>query len=208
MKGIFISVEGSDGSGKSTQIKKIEEYLKSKNQEILLTREPGGTLISEKIRELLLDPSHKEMTAKTEMLLYAAARAQHLEEFILVQLQQGKNILSDRFVDSSIAYQGFGRGLGEMVTEINHIATGGISPDITFFLDLSPEDGIDRKKAEQNHSMDRLELEKQEFHQRVHVGYRSLCHTNETRICRIDASQSVDAVFMEIKVKLDNLFGF
>ncbi|HBF65866.1 MAG TPA: dTMP kinase, partial [Clostridium sp.] len=110
MRGFFISVEGSDGSGKSTQIKKIDAYLKSKSQEVLLTREPGGTVISEKIRELLLDPSHKEMKAKTEMLLYAAARAQHLEEFILPNLQEGKHVLTDRFTDSSIAYQGFGRG--------------------------------------------------------------------------------------------------
>lgn len=208
MRGFFISVEGSDGSGKSTQIKKIEEYLKSRNQEILLTREPGGTLISEKIRELLLDPTNKEMTAKTEMLLYAGARAQHLEEFILPNLQQGRSILSDRFTDSSIAYQGFGRGLGDMVAEVNYIATGGISPDITFFLDLSPEAGIARKKAEVDHTMDRLELEKQEFHQRVYDGYKALCNLHEQRICRIDASQSVDAVFAEIKESLDRLFGF
>ncbi|WMI81459.1 dTMP kinase [Anaerotignum sp. MB30-C6] len=208
MRGFFISVEGSDGSGKSTQIKKIEEYLKSRNQEILLTREPGGTLISEKIRELLLDPTNKEMTAKTEMLLYAGARTQHLEEFILPNLQQGRSILSDRFTDSSIAYQGFGRGLGDMVAEVNYIATGGISPDITFFLDLSPEAGIARKKAEVDHTMDRLELEKQEFHQRVYDGYKALCNLHEQRICRIDASQSVDAVFAEIKESLDRLFGF
>ena len=207
MKGFFISVEGSDGSGKSTQIKKIEAYLKSKNEEILLTREPGGTMISEKIRELLLDPSNKGMAAKTEMLLYAAARAQHLEEFILPSLQQGKNILTDRFTDSSIAYQAFGRELGDIVAEVNRIATGGISPDITFFLDLPPKAGIARKKAEVDHKMDRLELEKQEFHQRVYDGYKALCDLEVHRICRIDASQDIDSVFAEIQTGLDRLFG-
>jgi len=208
MRGFFISVEGSDGSGKSTQIKKIDAYLKSKSQEVLLTREPGGTVISEKIRELLLDPSHKEMKAKTEMLLYAAARAQHLEEFILPNLQEGKHVLTDRFTDSSIAYQGFGRGLGEIVAEVNRIATGGISPDITFFLELSPETGISRKKSEENHEMDRLEQEKQEFHHRVYNGYKTLSNLEGQRICPIDASEGIEAVFSQIKVELDKLFGF
>lgn len=208
MSGFFISVEGSDGSGKSTQIKKIETYLKKMNQEILLTREPGGTMISEKIRELLLDPSNQAMKAKTEMLLYAAARAQHLEEFILPNLEQGRNVLTDRFTDSSIAYQGFGRELGEVVAEVNRIATGGISPDITFFLELPPDMGIARKKAEENHKMDRLELEKQEFHQRVYDGYKTLCELQGHRICRIDARQDIDAVFAEIQAGLDRLFGF
>ena len=208
MRGFFISVEGSDGRGKSTQIKKIEQYLKNKNQEILLTREPGGTIISEKVRELLLDPSNKGMSAKTEMLLYAAARAQHLEEFILPNLEEGKNVLTDRFTDSSIAYQGFGRELGDIGAQVNFIATGGISPDITFFLDLSPEEGIARKKAEADHEMDRLELEKQEFHQKVYNGYKSLCALHGNRICRIDASQDIDDVFAEIQAGLDRLFGF
>jgi dTMP kinase len=208
MKGFFISVEGSDGSGKSTQIKKIEAYLKSKNQEVLLTREPGGTAISEKIRALLLDPCNKGMTAKTEMLLYAAARAQHLEEFIRPNLEQGKNVLTDRFTDSSIAYQGFGRELGDIVAEVNYIATGGVLPDITFFLELTPEAGIARKKTEENHKMDRLELEKQEFHERVYNGYKVLCHIHGRRICRIDASKGIDAVFAEIQENLDRLFGF
>ncbi|MDD3393889.1 MAG: dTMP kinase [Clostridia bacterium] len=208
MRGFFISVEGSDGSGKSTQIKKIEAYLKKMNQEILLTREPGGTVISEKIRELLLDPSNQAMKAKTEMLLYAAARAQHLEEFILPNLAQGRSVLTDRFTDSSIAYQGFGRELGEVVAEVNFIATGGISPDITFFLELPPDVGIARKKAEENHTMDRLEMEKQEFHQRVYNGYKTLCDLQGQRICRIDATQDIDAVFAQIQAGLDRLFGF
>ena len=131
MKGYFISVEGGDGSGKSTQMQKIEAYLTEMGQEILLTREPGGTPMAEKIREMILDPANRDLTGRAEMLLYAAARAQHVEEKILPALRAGKTVLSDRFTDSSIAYQGFGRGLGDMVAEVNRIATGGVEPDLT-----------------------------------------------------------------------------
>ncbi len=208
MRGFFISVEGSDGSGKSTQIRKIEEYLRKMKQEVLLTREPGGTMISEKIRELLLDPANKGMAAKTEMLLYAAARAQHVEEFIVPNLKQGKHVLSDRFTDSSIAYQGFGREMGAVVAEVNRVATGGLVPDITFYLELPPEAGIARKKTEANHKLDRLELEKQEFHQKVYHGYKELCQMHAQRIMKIDASQEIETVFAQIQMGLDGLFGF
>ena len=124
MKGYFISVEGGDGSGKSTQIKKIEAYLQEKGLDYILTREPGGTPVAEKIRELILDPANKALTGRAEMLLYAASRAQHVEEKILPALAEGKVVLSDRFTDSSIAYQAYGRGLGSMVAEVNRIATG------------------------------------------------------------------------------------
>ena len=131
MKGYFISVEGGDGSGKSTQMQKIEAYLTEMGQEVLLTREPGGTPMAEKIREMILDPANRDLTGRAEMLLYAAARAQHVEEKILPALRAGKTVLSDRFTDSSIAYQGFGRALGDMVAEVNRIATGGVEPDLT-----------------------------------------------------------------------------
>ncbi len=205
MKSFFISIEGTDGSGKSTQIRKIQEYLKLKNHPILLTREPGGTPISEEIRELLLHPDHKEMAAKTEMLLYAAARAQHLEELILPTLASGTSVLTDRFVDSSVAYQAFGRELGDMVKVVNDIATGGKKPDITFFLDLPPHLGIVRKQKEANHEMDRLELEAATFHERVYDGFVALCNENPERVRRIDASQSIDEVFAEIQRGLDEL---
>lgn len=207
MNGFFISIEGTDGSGKSTQIRKIQEYLQTKNHPIRLTREPGGTNISERIRDLLLDPENKEMTAKAEMLLYAAARAQHLEELILPTIASGTSVLTDRFVDSSVAYQAYGRELGEMVTIVNDIATGGRKPDLTFFLDLPPHLGIVRKQKEENHEMDRLELEAAAFHERVYEGFVALCKENPERVRRIDASQSIEAVFAEIQKGLDELLA-
>ena len=157
MKGYFITIEGSDGSGKSTQLKKIISYLEEKQVDLVVTREPGGTDVAEAIRELILDPAYPQMTAKTEMLLYAAARAQHVEEKVLPALQAGKVVLSDRYVDSSIAYQAYGRGLGDMVAQVNAIATGGLVPDLTVFLDLPPAVGMARKQQEENHELDRLE---------------------------------------------------
>lgn len=208
MRGFFISVEGSDGSGKSTQMKKIQEYLCSHGQEVITTREPGGTAISEAIRALLLNPENRAMTAKTEMLLYAAARAQHVEELILPALAAGRHVLTDRFADSGIAYQGYGRELGDMVADVNRIATSGAEPDITFYLDLPPEAGIARKQSETAHKMDRLELEEQAFHIRVQQGFAALCQQHGQRIRRIDAGRSADAVFADIQADLDKLFDF
>ena len=145
------------------------------------------------------------MTAKTEMLLYAAARAQHVEEKVLPALQAGKVVLSDRYVDSSIAYQAYGRGLGDMVAQVNAIATGGLVPDLTVFLDLPPAVGMARKLQEENHELDRLEQEKLEFHQKVYEGYDALCKKEAERICRIDASGTIEEVFGQIKEALDQL---
>lgn len=206
MKGYFISIEGSDGSGKSTQMKKMVAYLKERCPRVEVTREPGGTPVAEKIRELILDPENTAMTARTEMLLYAASRAQHVEEKILPLLREGAVVVTDRFTDSSIAYQAYGRGLGQMVAEVNHIATGGLEPDLTIFLDLSPEAGIARKKQEGHHELDRLEQEALAFHQKVYEGYDALCRENEGRIVRIDAAQSVEDVFSQIRQALDRMF--
>ena len=205
MKGYFITIEGSDGSGKSTQLKKIISYLEEKQVDLVVTREPGGTDVAEAIRELILDPAYLQMTAKTEMLLYAAARAQHVEEKVLPALQAGKVVLSDRYVDSSIAYQAYGRGLGDMVAQVNAIATGGLVPDLTIFLDLPPAVGMARKQQEENHELDRLEQEKLEFHQKVYEGYDALCKKEPERICRIDASGTIEEVFGQIKAALDEL---
>lgn len=207
MKGYFITIEGSDGSGKSTQLKKIISYLEEKQVDLVVTREPGGTPVAEAIRELILDPAHPEMTAKTEMLLYAAARAQHVEEKILPALKAGKVVLSDRYVDSSIAYQAYGRGLGDMVAQVNDIATGGLVPDLTVFLDLPPAVGMARKQQEENHELDRLEQEKLEFHQKVYEGYDALCKAEPDRICRIDAGGSIEEVFGQIRQALEILLG-
>lgn len=208
MKGYLISVEGSDGSGKSTQLQNIIAYLEQKNVDLVVTREPGGTALSEAIRGLLLDARYTEMTAKTEMLLYAASRAQHVAEKIIPALEAGKVVVTDRFTDSSIAYQAYGRGLGDMVASVNEIATDGCQPDLTIFLDLAPEKGILRKKQEQHHTMDRLELEKLAFHEKVYAGYQALLQKEPNRICRIDATQNIEDVFVQIQKQLDSLLGF
>jgi len=208
MKGYFISVEGGDGSGKSTQIRKIETYLQEKGLEYILTREPGGTPVAEKIRELILDPANKALTGRAEMLLYAASRAQHVEEKILPALAEGKVVLSDRFTDSSIAYQAYGRGLGDMVAEVNRIATGGKEPDLTIFLNITPAAGMARKNNQDGHELDRLELEKATFHETVYEGYLALAKESGGRIADIDADRPAEEVFADIKARLDQLFGF
>lgn len=206
MKGYFISIEGTDGSGKTTQIGKIVAYLENKGFSVVLTREPGGTPISEKIRNLLLDEKNNALCDRAEMLLYGAARAQHLQEKILPALAEGKIVLCDRFADSTIAYQGFGRELGmERVEAVNREATGGVMPDITIYLDLAPEKGIARKKQEDDHTLDRLEQEKMEFHQRVYEGYQALWKKYPNRIRRIDADQGTEEVFLQIKTEIDGL---
>ena len=208
MKGYFISVEGGDGSGKSTQIRKIEAYLTARGQEVLLTREPGGTPVAEKIRELILDPANCALTGRAEMLLYAASRAQHVEEKILPALAEGKTVLTDRFTDSSIAYQGFGRGLGDIVAEVNRIAADGKEPDLTIFLNISPAAGMARKNKQDGHTLDRLEQEKAAFHEAVYEGYLTLAKESGGRIAVIDAERTAEEVFAEIKEYLDRLFGF
>ena len=208
MKGYFISVEGGDGSGKSTQMQNIEAYLKAHGQEVLRTREPGGTPVAEKIRELILDPANQSLTGRAEMLLYAAARAQHVEEKILPALKAGKTVLSDRFTDSSIAYQGIGRGLGGMVAEVNRIETGGTEPDLKIFLNLTPAAGMERKNRQDGHTLDRLEQEQAAFHEAVYAGYLALAKENSGRIANIDADRPAEAVFADIKKELDRVFGF
>ena len=189
MKGYFISVEGGDGSGKSTQMQKIEAYLTEMGQEVLLTREPGGTPMAEKIREMILDPANRDLTGRAEMLLYAAARAQHVEEKILPALRAGKTVLSDRFTDS-------------------RIATGGVEPDLTIFLNITPAAGMARKNRQDGHVLDRLEQEKAAFHEAVYAGYLQLAKENSTRIADIDADRPVEAVFADIRKALDRVFGF
>ena len=155
-RGYFITFEGPDGAGKSTQIEYLKEYLEDRGLEYLFTREPGGTRISEKIRDMLLDKENCDLTARTEALLYAASRAQLVEDVIQPALNEGKIVVSDRYIDSSIAYQGFGRDLGEKVTEINKFAVNDLEPDLTFLLMISPDD-VKARLDQQN--LDRLESE-------------------------------------------------
>ena len=204
MRGIFISVEGPDGAGKTTQIERLKEYLAGKGYEVLITREPGGTVISEAVRELLLDPKHKEMKPETELLLYAAARAQLVGEVIGPAIEAGKAVISDRFVDSSVVYQGIARELGvETVYEVNRPAIGEYMPDVTFLLDLPAEVGIARKKDQAE--LDRMEQESLDFHRKVAEGYRTLAKRDPERIKTIDATLPVDTIYDMIKDKVQAL---
>lgn len=196
MDGIFITIEGMDGSGKTTQINKLKDYFEKNGQHVVLTREPGGTVISEAIREIILDIKYQEMEPVTEALLYAASRAQHVRQYILPNLEAGNIVICDRYVDSSLVYQGFARKLGDDIKKINDYATGGLAPDVTFFLDLEHTKGMDRKKNQQE--LDRLEAEKEQFHQMVREGYHQLLKVNGDRMIGVDAGQSIEDVHQEI----------
>lgn len=197
MKGIFITIEGPDGAGKTSVIKELVPKIETAlNQAIVSTREPGGSQIAEKIRELILDPEHTEMDVRTEALLYAASRRQHLMETILPALDNGQLVLCDRFVDSSLAYQGNARGIGiDEVASINRFATEDVTPDITLYLDVEAEVGLDRiQKGKGTRQFDRLDQEKLEFHEKVREGYLKLVEWYPERITVIDASQDLDQV--------------
>lgn len=203
MNGIFIVLEGSDGSGKSTMAKKIGDYYRKEGREIEFTREPGGTDISEDIRELILDNNNTEMDYKTEALLYAAARAQLISEKINPWLQDGKIVISERYVYSSLVYQGIGRGLGiEKIREINSFATGGLKPDIVLLLDVNPESGLKRKLNIDGG--DRIENEDVSFHKQVYEGYKYLAGLYpEIKI--INAERTVDEIFNDIKEIINSI---
>ena len=193
MNGYFITFEGPDGSGKSTVAKKIAEKLNEAGYEVVHTREPGGIEISEDIRNIILDPKNTMMDAKTEALLYAASRRQHLVERVLPAVEQGKIVICERFVDSSLAYQGFGRQIGmEEVLGINLFAIDNTYPDMTIYLDVDEQVGLDRLK---NRSFkDRLDQESIDFHHRVKQGYQEVLKRFKDRIKIVDASKSIDEV--------------
>lgn len=203
MKGIFITFEGCEGAGKSLQSKLLYEYLLSCNKDVLLIREPGGTAISEKIREIILDPAAKEMHPFTEVLLYAASRAQLVNEVIAPALSEGKIVLCDRYVDSSIAYQGYGRGLGyAAVNAVNSYATAGVVPHITFYISLEPEKGLLRNKKEGK--TDRLEKEKLEFHKLVFHGYGEIADKYKNRYMIVDGELKIDEIHNIIVEKVNS----
>lgn len=186
MKGLFITFEGVDGCGKSTQLRLLGDYLTEKGYDPVFTREPGGCALAEKIRGLLLDVENSEMDKKTEALLYAAARAQHITQVIRPALDKGRIVLCDRFIDSSLAYQGVGRGLGiNNIMEINRFAMGGIMPDKTFFLDFPPELAFERMSKKRVH--DRLEQEAMQFHKMLYSGFVELAALYPERVIRVDA---------------------
>lgn len=194
MRGKFITYEGCDGCGKSTQLKMLSDYLTQKGVEHIFTREPGGGKISEAIREILLNGKNTEMTDECEALLYAAARVQHLHDRVEPALAQGKLVICDRYVDSSIAYQAYGRNLGrDFIEKINAYALENYLPDVTLFIDLTPEAAFARKKgADEN---DRLEQAGMAFHKRVYQGYDELANEQTERIVRIDGNATPEQIF-------------
>lgn len=197
---LFVTFEGGEGCGKTTVIKALVEELKKEGIEPLVTREPGGSNIAEQIRNVILDKSNTAMDPKTEALLYTASRRQYLSEIVLPALKDGKLVISDRYLDSSLAYQGYARGIGiDEVYSINMFATDGMMPDITFFLDLEPEEGLKRIALHRSNEVNRLDLEKSSFHQKVHEGYQILLKKYPNRIIRIDASQTVEEEVKQIK---------
>lgn len=203
-RGLFITVEGTDGSGKTTQIRLMEAYIRERGGEVILTREPGGTNISEKIRSIILDPENTEMSDVTEMLLYASARAQLVSEVIRPAVESGKTVICDRFVDSSYVYQGFGREIDlKVISDVNKVALNGMEPDITFFFDISPEVALKRRIA--STGADRIENEKMEFHMRVYEGYKKLASMYPQRIKSIDSGRGVEDIFEDVKGWLDSL---
>lgn len=199
-KGLFIVFEGGEGTGKTTAIEKIYEWLKENNIECIMTREPGGIKISEQIREVILNKEHTTMDGRTEALLYAAARRQHLVEKVMPALKEGKIVLCDRFVHSSLAYQGFARGLGiDEVYKINEFAISGHMPSLVIFFDLEPEIGLERINSNSNREVNRLDLEKIDFHHKVREGYKKAIAQYGDNNVTIDASKSKEEVENDIK---------
>jgi dTMP kinase len=203
--GWFISIEGGEGAGKTSVIQLLEQDLRNRGMKVLVTREPGGIEIAEKIRTVILDKTHTSMDGRTEALLYAAARRQHLVEKVLPALEDGYAVICDRFIDSSLAYQGYARGLGlEEVYAINRFAISDVLPDFTLWLDVSPEIGLTRIHADQGREINRLDLESTAFHHRVREGYRMVQERFPARIIRIDADLALQEVFAAVRSALDS----
>ncbi|MFM1585879.1 dTMP kinase [Streptococcus mutans] len=198
-KGIFISFEGPDGAGKTTVLEAILPQLKKLvAKEVITTREPGGVAIAESIRDLILDVNHTNMDDKTELLLYIAARRQHLVERILPELKKGNLVLVDRFIDSSVAYQGYGRGLdADAVTWLNNFATDGLQPDLTLYFDVDSQIGLTRIEKNKEREVNRLDLEQLDMHRRVRSGYLKLAQENPDRIVTIDADRPLEEVITD-----------
>ncbi len=195
VSGLFITFEGVEGAGKTTALSYIHNQLTEAGYQVIQTREPGGIEIAEKIRDVILNPEHTAMEARTEALLYAAARRQHLVERVLPALEAGKIVLCDRFIDSSLAYQGYARGLGiDEVYEMNRFAIEDAMPDLTVLFRIDPVKGLERIAANKDREQNRLDLEKIDFHQKVFDAYELLIERFPDRIQSIDASQSAEVV--------------
>ncbi len=212
MKGVFITFEGIEGSGKSTQISLLADYVAAAGRTVTLTREPGGTPIGDAVRKILLDPDHTALAPTAELFLYAASRAQHLKEVIVPALEAGRVVLCDRFSDATLAYQGYGRGLEvEVIRTLDGIATGGMRPDLTLLLDIGTTEGLSRARGRNASSglgaEARFENEDLVFHDRVRQGYLLLANEEPERIRRVDASSSPEQVQREIQNIVGGLIG-
>ncbi|MFB6469305.1 dTMP kinase [Cytobacillus sp. Hz8] len=201
--GLFITVEGPDGAGKTTVVSMLAEKLREDGYQVLETREPGGIDIAEQIRRVILDKNNTAMDARTEALLYAAARRQHLIEKVKPALETGKIVLCDRFIDSSLAYQGYARGLGmEEVYLINQFAIEGMMPQLTIYFDIEPKLGLQRINKHKGREVNRLDLENLEFHHKVREGYFLLLEKYSDRIHKIDASRPIMDVYQQAEKKV------
>lgn len=198
---MFITFEGGEGSGKTSVIREVEAALIKKGYQVLVTREPGGSHVAEQIRQIILDSKNTSMTAATEALLFAASRTQHLEEKVLPALKEGKIVLCDRYVDSSLAYQAYGRDLGfDFISKANNFAMKHL-PDVTFYLDVLPEIGL--KRIRKRDDLNRLDKEEKSFHEKVREGYFKLLSMYPERIVKINANDTIEVSFNEIMKVLD-----
>jgi len=209
---LFITFEGVEGSGKTTQIQRLKKYLIQKGIPCRATREPGGSLIGEKIRKILLNPDHRKMVPLSELFLYEAARAQHVEEVVKPLLKKGVVVLCDRFYDATIAYQGYGRNIRlALIKRLNHLSSQGIKPDVTFLLDCPSGVGlkraIQRNQISKKRKEDRFEREKAQFHHRVRRGYLSIAKEEPSRMKVIDTCEGEEKVFEKIRKIVDHLIG-
>lgn len=203
MAGVFITFEGGEGSGKTTIANMIQKTLTQEGYHVVLTREPGGVEIAEKIRDIIHDVKYINMDRKTEALLYAASRRQHLVEKVIPALENDAIVICDRFVDSSMVYQGIARGIGiDEVYQMNLFATENILPKRTIFFDIQPEDGLKRVYENKDREVNRLDLENIDFHRKVYQGYLSLCDKFPNRIVKIDASLDIDHVYQQVLKKI------
>jgi len=202
---LFITFEGPEGSGKTTQLKLLAEWLRERGCDVLATREPGGTAISEAIRAILLDPTRREMQPEAEILLFSAARAQIVAQVIRPHLQGGGIVLCDRYADSTLAYQGYGRGLDlDTLRTITAFATGGLVPDLTIYLDIAIEEGLRRKVPQE---WNRLEAQALAFHQRVREGYLEMAAGEPDRWLEVDGFQPIADIQAAIRERIEVLIG-
>lgn len=203
MAGVFITFEGGEGSGKTTIASLVKEQLEKEGYQVVLTREPGGVDIAEEIRNVILDVKNTNMDKKTEALLYAASRRQHLVEKVIPALNQGAIVICDRFIDSSLVYQGLARGIDiDEVYEMNLFATENILPERTIFFDIQPELGMQRIAMNKDREVNRLDMENMDFHYKVYQGYLQICDKYPNRIVKVDASQSIENVFDQVIGKI------